>query len=181
MENVDEAMSRYAQGDATAFDAVYDAVAPQLARSLRRRVRDEARLEDIIQQTFLQMHHARGNFVIGAQVMPWAFAIARRLVPLQFAMFATRAIAHLRLGEPEEAVAWALKAARCPNAHAHILAIAVECLSLVNRRDEARRLAARIRERAPAYNVDSLLRAFHFDRDTQALLHRSARTIGFDS
>lgn len=71
--------------------------------------------------------------------------------PRQFAMFATCALAHLRLGEPEEAVAWALKAARCPNAHAQILAIAVECLSLVNRRDEARQLAARIRERAAAY------------------------------
>lgn len=80
MEDVDEAMSRYARGDATAFDAVYDALAPQLARYLRPRVRDEARLEDIIQQTFLQMHHARGNFVIGAAVMPWAFAIARRLM-----------------------------------------------------------------------------------------------------
>jgi TolB-like protein len=101
--------------------------------------------------------------------------------PLQFAMFATRALAHVRLGEPEEAVAWALKASRCPNAHAHILAIAVECLSLVNRRDEARRLAARIRERTPEYNVGDLLRAFHFDRDTETLFHRNARTIGFDS
>jgi len=101
--------------------------------------------------------------------------------PLQFAMFATRALAHVRLGEPEEAVAWALKAARCPNAHAHILAIAVECLSLVNRRDEARQLAARIRERAPDYNVGDLVRAFHFDRDTETLLHGSARTIGFDA
>jgi hypothetical protein len=50
----------------------------------------------------------------------------------------------------------------------------------VNRRDEARRLAARIRERTPTYNVGVLLRAFHFDRDTETLLHHSARTIGFD-
>jgi DNA-binding SARP family transcriptional activator len=100
--------------------------------------------------------------------------------PLQFAMFATRALAHVRLGDLEEAVAWALKAARCPNAHAHILAIAVECLSLVNRREEARRLAARIRERTPTYNVGDLVRAFHFDRDTETLLHHGARTIGFD-
>jgi hypothetical protein len=101
--------------------------------------------------------------------------------PLQFAMFATRALAHVRLGDLEETVAWALKAARCPTAHAHILAIAVECLSLVNRRDEARRLAARIRERTPAYHVSDLLRAFHFDRDTETLLHHGARAIGFDS
>ena len=95
-------------------------------------------------------------------------------------MFATRALAHVRLGDFEEAVAWALKAARCPNAHAHILAIAVECLSLVDRRDDARRLAARIRERSPTYNVGDLVRAFHFDRDTESLLHHGAQTIGFD-
>ena len=80
MDKVDQAMSRYAQGDASAFGAVYDAVAPRLARYLRRRVPDRARLEDIVQQTFLQMHCARGNFVVGAEVMPWAFTIARRLV-----------------------------------------------------------------------------------------------------
>lgn len=80
MDSIDQAMSRYAQGDATAFDTVYDAVAPRLARYLRRRVPDSARREDIVQQTFLQMHCARGAFVIGAEVMPWAFAIARRLM-----------------------------------------------------------------------------------------------------
>ena len=33
-----------------------------------------------MQQTFLQMHRARGSFIPGAPVMPWAFAIARRLI-----------------------------------------------------------------------------------------------------
>jgi len=55
-----------------------------------------------------------------------------------------------------------------------------ECLSLVDRRDEARRLAARIRERSPTYNVGDLVRAFHFDRDTESLLRHGAQTIGFD-
>jgi RNA polymerase sigma-70 factor, ECF subfamily len=72
-------MSRYALGDRAAFDVVYEAVAPRLERHLRRRIREQARIEDIIQQTFLQMHSARGTFVIGAEVLPWAFAIARRL------------------------------------------------------------------------------------------------------
>src|SRR5690349_6109813 len=44
--------------------------------------------------------------------------------PLQFAMLATNAIAHVRLGNYDEAVVWALKAAARPNAHTHILAIA---------------------------------------------------------
>ena len=44
-----------------------------------RQARDEARAEDLVQQTLLQMHKARGRFLPGAEVMPWAFAIARRL------------------------------------------------------------------------------------------------------
>lgn len=73
-------MSRYAQGEAAAFDVVYDEVAPRLERFLRRHVREKAATEDLIQQTFLQMHGARGSFIIGAEVLPWAFAIARRLM-----------------------------------------------------------------------------------------------------
>lgn len=75
----DAAMGRYARGDSSAFDSVYEDVAPRLERFLRRHVREQARIEDIIQQTFLQMHAARGTFVVGAEVMPWALAIARRL------------------------------------------------------------------------------------------------------
>jgi RNA polymerase sigma-70 factor (ECF subfamily) len=73
-------MSRYARGDDTAFDLVYEAVAPRLERYLGRRVPARASVEDIVQQTFLQMHAARGTFIGGAAVMPWAYAIARRLM-----------------------------------------------------------------------------------------------------
>ena len=79
-DRADEAMTRYARGDATAFDVVYDAVAPRLVRYVSRHVRDRARQEDLIQQTFLHMHAARGTFTTGAAVMPWAYAIARRLM-----------------------------------------------------------------------------------------------------
>ena len=76
----DEAMSRYAQGEASAFEIVYDAVAPRLQGYLRRHLREASRVDDIVQQTFLQMHCARGTFICGAEVLPWAFAIARRLM-----------------------------------------------------------------------------------------------------
>ena len=100
--------------------------------------------------------------------------------PLQFGMLGSRALAHIRLGELEEAADWATKAIGRPNAHAHILAIAASTLALTNRRDEARRLVARIRERLPSYDVEGFLRAFRFDHETEELLRRSARTIGFD-
>jgi hypothetical protein len=62
----------------------------------------------------------------------------------------------------------------------HILATAAACLALAGRRDDARRLAARIHERLPGYVVDDFLRAFRFDADTQSALGGSLRQLGLD-
>jgi RNA polymerase sigma-70 factor (ECF subfamily) len=76
----DLAMERYAAGDESAFGAVYDALAPRLYGYLLRQTHDRARAEDLLQQTMLHMHRARDRFIAGAEVTPWAFAIARRLL-----------------------------------------------------------------------------------------------------
>jgi DNA-binding SARP family transcriptional activator/tetratricopeptide (TPR) repeat protein len=99
--------------------------------------------------------------------------------PLQFAMLASRALAHVRLDELAEAADWAVQATSRPNAHAHILAIAAECLALAGRRDEARRFVARIRENLPGYSVRDFLRAFRFDPEVDRLFRRCARDIDF--
>lgn len=78
--NADDAMSDYARGDDKAFGIVYDAVAPRLEGYLRRHLRDRSLVEDIIQQTFMQMHDKRGSFAVGSQVLPWAFSIARNFM-----------------------------------------------------------------------------------------------------
>ena len=75
----DLAMDRYARGDDAAFAAVYDGIAPRLYAFLLRQTRSEARAQDVLQQTLLKIHLARGSFIEGAAVLPWAFAIARRL------------------------------------------------------------------------------------------------------
>lgn len=80
IESADAAMERYSNGDAAAFAELYEAVAPRLLRFLRKATRDAATAEDLTQETLLQMHRARGAFIPGAPVMPWAFAIARRLM-----------------------------------------------------------------------------------------------------
>ena len=59
---------------------VYDALAPRLFGYLFRQTRDRSRAEDLLQQTMLHIHRARDRFITGAEVMPWAFAIARRLL-----------------------------------------------------------------------------------------------------
>jgi RNA polymerase sigma-70 factor (ECF subfamily) len=72
-------MDRYARGDDASFPDVYDAVAPSLHAYLLRQTRDRARADDLLQQTLLQMHRYRGSYVATYPVLPWAFAIARRL------------------------------------------------------------------------------------------------------
>jgi tetratricopeptide (TPR) repeat protein len=107
---------------------------------------------------------------------------ARRLSPfdpLLFAMLCSRAAAHVRLGELQEAAEWASKAAGRPNAHVQILAVAAACSVLAGRRDDARRVAARIRERLPGYGTDDFFRAFRFDADTQRVLLGALRQVGF--
>lgn len=101
--------------------------------------------------------------------------------PLQFGMLASRALAHIRLGEREAAAEWAVKAARRPNAHAHILAIAAMNLAITERCEEARAVVARTRVQLPSYMVDDFLRAFRFTQDGEALVRSGARTIDFDS
>jgi RNA polymerase sigma-70 factor (ECF subfamily) len=80
LTDADFAMERYAAGDSAAFAQVYDALAPRLYGYLLRQTRDRARAEDLLQQTMLHIHRARDRFIAGAEVRPWAFAIARRLL-----------------------------------------------------------------------------------------------------
>jgi RNA polymerase sigma-70 factor (ECF subfamily) len=73
-----ELMSRYCDGDADAFRALYALLAPRVLGYLRRMTRDPALADDLLQQSFLKMHRARGAFVRGADPVPWLYAIAHR-------------------------------------------------------------------------------------------------------
>jgi RNA polymerase sigma-70 factor (ECF subfamily) len=91
------AMARYARGEDEAFGEVYDGLAERLLRYLRRLTRNEATAEDLVQQTFLRMHAARARFRDGSDVVPWAYAIARRV----FLDHARRAKRHVLTGDLE--------------------------------------------------------------------------------
>jgi DNA-binding SARP family transcriptional activator len=100
--------------------------------------------------------------------------------PLLFGMLGARAMAHVRLGQFEEAAEWALKAAARPNAHAIILAIAAHCLALAGRLDEARSFAAAIRKTRPDYCADDFIGTFRFEPDAVALFRQGASRIGLN-
>jgi DNA-binding SARP family transcriptional activator len=99
--------------------------------------------------------------------------------PLLFGMLGTRALAHVRMGQFEEAAEWAVKAAARPNAHVHIQSIAAHCLAMAGRLNEARALVAAIRRAVPGYRNEDFLSAFHFAPDAEALFRRSGKKIDF--
>ncbi len=80
LSRADRAMERYACGDDVAFVELYDELAPRLHRFALRWTRSRSAAEDTVQQTLLQMHAARERFARGSAVVPWAYAIARRLL-----------------------------------------------------------------------------------------------------
>ena len=104
-EAANEAMDRYARGEDRACSELYDLLAPRLYSFLVRRTRDTACAEDLLQQTFLQMHCARRHFTRGAQVMPWSFAIARRLLIDRFRKEGREVLGDAAEGEQHEPVA----------------------------------------------------------------------------
>ncbi|HEX6837804.1 MAG TPA: RNA polymerase sigma factor [Polyangia bacterium] len=73
-------MERYAAGDDAVFGELYDLLVPRLYPYLLRRIRNPDRAQDLLQQTLLHLHRARSSFIAGADVWPWVFAIARRLL-----------------------------------------------------------------------------------------------------
>ena len=115
-------MERYAAGEDAAFALVYDSLAPRILGYLLRRTDDWGDAEDLLQQTMLHIHRSRGAFIAGAEVTPWAFAIARHLL-------ADRG----RRREPGQRVDprnLDLRASEAPSAdevvHAHQLAVRIE-------------------------------------------------------
>lgn len=92
-------MTRYCDGDATAFRELYAEVAPRLLGYLIKLARQRAVAEDLLQHTFLKVHRARGAYVRGADPLPWIYAIAHRTF-LDEARRGQRAV--VRVGDGDE-------------------------------------------------------------------------------
>jgi DNA-binding SARP family transcriptional activator/TolB-like protein/Tfp pilus assembly protein PilF len=98
--------------------------------------------------------------------------------PLLFGMLGTRAMAHVRLNQFEEAAVWAVKAAARPNAHSQILSIAAHCLALAGRLDEGLQFVAAIRRLQPNYRADDFLASFQFEPEAALVFRDAAKKIG---
>lgn len=74
-----ELMREYQSGRFEAFDEIYASLAPALRRYLLAQARDGAKADDLVQETFLQIHRARHTYDASFPLMPWAIAIARHV------------------------------------------------------------------------------------------------------
>lgn len=72
-------MAAYQRGDLDAFDRLYAALERDLWRFLRARCHDPQRVDDLLQETFLQIHRSRRSYLPGLPVRPWVYAIAKRV------------------------------------------------------------------------------------------------------
>jgi RNA polymerase sigma factor (sigma-70 family) len=74
----EELMQAYVAGDRHAFEELFARYAPRISRLMRRSVA-VADADDLVQQTFLQLHRARRDFRADARVRPWLYTIAYNL------------------------------------------------------------------------------------------------------
>jgi len=96
-------------------------------------------------------------------------------------MLASRAVAHVRLGELDEAADWAVKATgRSQRARPHFGDRRRNAFALTHRRDEASKFVHGIAIGLPTYNVKTSSRVSLRQRHGK-LFRRSARQINFDS
>jgi RNA polymerase sigma-70 factor (ECF subfamily) len=93
-------MAEYQAGSAQAFDRLHDAVAPDLKGYLTALSRDATRADDLLQETFLQIHRSRAVHTPGEPVRPWMFAIAKRVF-LMYRRSTTRRERHELLSSSE--------------------------------------------------------------------------------
>lgn len=74
-----ESMLAYQRGELSGFEALYRRLAPKLRGYLSFLSWDGSLTEDLLQETFLQMHRSRHTYLPPRPVQPWAFAIARHV------------------------------------------------------------------------------------------------------
>jgi RNA polymerase sigma-70 factor, ECF subfamily len=77
--DLDRWMERYQQADPEAPAALVAALSPALLRFFRSQVANREQADDLLQDTWLRIHRVRHTYRPGEPVLPWIYAIARRV------------------------------------------------------------------------------------------------------
>lgn len=78
-EGLVEVMTAYQRGEMAAFETLYAGFRGGLRRYLAALARDPAVADDLLQETFLQLHRVRHTYQPPRPVKPWVYAIARHV------------------------------------------------------------------------------------------------------
>src|SRR6266568_532579 len=77
--DLDRWMERYQQADPAAPAALVGALSPALLRFFKSQVASREQADDLLQETWLRIHRVRHTYRPGEPVLPWVYAIARRV------------------------------------------------------------------------------------------------------
>ena len=77
--DLDRWMERYQQADPDAPTALVGALSPALLRFFKSQVASREQADDLLQETWLRIHRVRHTYRPGEPVLPWIYAIARRV------------------------------------------------------------------------------------------------------
>ncbi len=77
--NLNTLMTRYQAGDFTAVTALVECIGPQLHRFFMAQSASRSDADDLLQETWLRIHRVRNTYRSGEPVLPWFYAIARRV------------------------------------------------------------------------------------------------------
>ncbi len=78
-----KAMAEYQLGNMEAFETVYSTLGGGLRAYLGTLARDRVLADDLLQETFLQLHRVRHTYQPPRPVKPWVYAIARNVFLMQ--------------------------------------------------------------------------------------------------
>ncbi|MEX2582746.1 MAG: sigma-70 family RNA polymerase sigma factor [Gemmatimonadota bacterium] len=84
-ELTDEVLfARYQEGDEAAFRIIVDRYQPSIKGFLHKRLKDEERVEDLTQDTFLRVHRARQRYDASRKFSTWIYTIASNLLKNEY-------------------------------------------------------------------------------------------------
>lgn len=79
MESDEQLMDQYLSGDVRAFARLHARHEPLVRRLVTRNVFRTADVDDLVQQTFLQLHASRASYLRGERLKPWLCTMARNV------------------------------------------------------------------------------------------------------
>jgi RNA polymerase sigma-70 factor (ECF subfamily) len=78
-EQLRSLMSAYQSGESSAFEILYTLLEPKILKYLYWKTLNRETAQELLQETFLQIHRSRRTYIPPRPVLPWVFGIARNV------------------------------------------------------------------------------------------------------